>query len=446
MDFSKIPIIGGLFGWMDSEGVNFGTLVIFIGLFLILITIHTIGLSETQVFSFLFASAPIWLPFITFKIFFYFHMLMVGKKFDLKSGRTIFEIALPPEVYKSPEAMEFVFTQIYNKATPDNLMETYLDGKRPLPYTFELVSKGGDVRIYATIPDKFIYGFRDAMFSQYPGVEIKSQEVDYAAEIPSDLKGWAMMSFHMNKKKDSVIPIKTYIEFGMDKLPKEEEKVDPMTPMLEVLSGIRPNQQLWIQFIFKAHREHDFKNGQLKKKDTWEAEATAKIDEIMQRDSKTKAGSPEIEGMPRITTGERDLVEAIERNMGKSAYEFSCRVLYLSKDETDYDGGLFSRFLRSFAQTEISKRNGLGARWRTDFNYKFLSDPFDKIIPALKKQELKEYKSRVLYAKNAIGGSKVMSAEELATIMHLPGKVAVTPTLNRVQSTRGEAPTNLPTG
>ena len=40
---------------------------------------------------------------------------------------------------------------------------------------------------------------------------------------------------------------------------------------------------------------------------------------------------------------------------------------------------------------------------------------------------------------------KVMTTEELATMFHLPGKVAVTPTLGRIPSTRGEAPPNLPT-
>ncbi len=279
--------------------------------------------------------------------------------------------------------MEYVFTQIFNKATPDNLMETYLDGKRPLTYTFELVSKGGDVRFYATMPNKFIYGFRDAMYSQYPGVEVKQQDIDYTAEVPADLKDWAMMSFHMGKKKGSEYPIKTYVDFGLDKMPKEEEKLDPMTPMLEMLAGIKPQQQMWIQFIIKAHREASFKNGQLKSGDTWEVGVEAEIDKLMGRDS-TRQGDVELEGMTRMTPGERDTVEAMERNVGKSAYDFACRVVYLSKDPRDYDGGLFSRFLRTFAQTEIANRNGLGARWRTDFDYNFLSDPFGKIIPALK--------------------------------------------------------------
>lgn len=447
MELKEIPFLGGTIKWLDGEDIDYGIVVFFAGLIIVLILLTLIGIPQSKMVTFVFLLAPIWLPYMSFHIFFSKWMEMVGKKFAINSGRTIYEIRLPPDVFKSPEAMEFVFTQIYNAASPDNLMETYLDGKRPLPYTFELVSRGGDVHFYATIPNKFIYGFTDNMYAQYPGVEVVKQTIDYAAELPHDLKGWSFMSFHFSKKENEIYPIKTYIDFGMDKLPKEEEKVDPMTPMLEMLAGIKPQQQLWIQFICVAHRKKGFKLGQLHPKGTWDKEAKEVVNELMGREG--HGGGEEEEpdqGMVRLTTGERDLIDAIERNAGKAAYEFSCRVVYISSKDRDYDGGLYSRMIRSFAQTDIKGRNGLGMRWRTDFNYNFISDPFNKIRPALKRQEFKEYRLRKLYGKGGGMEPVIMTAEEMATIFHLPGKVALTPTLNRVPSTRGEAPSNLPTG
>jgi hypothetical protein len=38
----------------------------------------------------------------------------------------------------------------------------------------------------------------------------------------------------------------------------------------------------------------------------------------------------------------------------------------------------------------------------------------------------------------------VMTTEELATLFHIPGQVATTPTLERIPSKRGEPPANLP--
>ena len=226
----------------------------------------------------------------------------------------------------------------------------------------------------------------------------------------------------------------------MDKLPKEEEKVDPMTPMLEMLGGLDSHRQLWIQFILRGHRKQNFKNGQLHERGTWEKRVQAKINVMMGRD-KDKKAELELEGMVKLTTGERNLIDSMERQIGKSPFEFGCRVFYISKKKFDYDGGLYSKFIRNFAATENRLGNGIGMNWRADFNYNFISDPTRKRGKRMKKEELYLYKTRQWFKP-----FKVMSAEEMATIFHLPGTVALTPTLNRVPSTRGEAPANLPTG
>ncbi len=38
----------------------------------------------------------------------------------------------------------------------------------------------------------------------------------------------------------------------------------------------------------------------------------------------------------------------------------------------------------------------------------------------------------------------ILSTEELATLFHLPGRVAETPTFERIESKKAEAPGNLP--
>ncbi len=440
--------IGKFFTSLSESPINYGTLIAIVGALIILYVLGTADIPQAQVITLLFVLSPLWLPYLLFFVFFDKWMEMVGLQFYVDNGRTTLEIRLPPEVFKSPEAMETVFTQIHNAASPDNLWQTYIDGKRPLPYSFELVSTGGEVKFYVNVPTKKTKElFKVELYSQYPGVEIVEVPLDYTAEIPNSLEGYESMTVHMQKKKDQAYPIKLYSEFGLDKMPKEEEKNDPMTPMLEALGSIKPHERVWIQIIITPHREKSFKLGQLQSAPTWETDARKVIDKLMSRDSKTKVGPTDLEGMPRITPGERAVVEVIEKNLEKYAYETGIRWMYITQ-KGKFDGDKIGMFIRSFSQYDVQGRNGVGVGWRTDFDYNWFSDPFNKRRPAMKREELKYYKLRI-YAPKAGSGRdkpKIFTAAELATMWHLPGKVALTPTLQRVPSTRSEAPSNLPIG
>lgn len=437
-----IPFTGSLSG----EGIDTGFIIAGFGIIILIVLLMTLDISQSQSVSLLFASSPLWLPYLTFWLFYEKWMDMVTLWFYYDNGRTTLEVKLPPEVFKSPEAMDTIIAQIHNIATPDNLWQTYIDGKTPLPYSLELVSTGGEVKFYVNVPTKKTKNLLTVeMYSQYPNVEIVEQALDYTAEIPNNMEGYELMAFRMGKKKDSAYPLKTYTEFGLDKLPKEEEKLDPMTPMLEALGSLKPHERLWIQILIIPHRERNFKNGNLEYKPTWEKAARAEIDKLMFRDSKTKAGPTDLDGMPRMTPGERTTIEAMERNLEKYAYETAIRWLYISPTGK-FNAECIPMVIRTFSQWDVQGRNAIGVRWRTDFNYKMFSDPFGTKIPALKKEELRAYKRRTYTPRGSADSYKIFTSTELATMWHLPGKVALTPNLQRITSTRSEAPANLPVG
>ena len=78
-----------------------------------------------------------------------------------------------------------------------------------------------------------------------------------------------------------------------------------------------------------------------------------------------------------------------------------------------------------------------------------ISDPTGSKKKYYKKRELDFYKGRNYIpgdAKTFKDAPKVMSAEELASMFHIPGKTVITPGLARVEAIRRNAPTNLPTG
>ena len=429
-------------------GVIAGPVLIVIAFFVMKFTLDVIGIDPEPVVSIMIAFTPVWLPFLLFYLMFDKWMDYVHLKSEVYTGRTTLRIKLPQEVFKSPEAMENVMAQIHNVKSADNLWQVYIEGKHPLLFSFELVSIGGDVRFYVNVPNYQTKNAVEAqLYAQYPGVEVIEEEVDYTAEIDGDPKKWDMMSFHMNKKKDQEYPIKTYIDFGMDKLPKEELKFEPMAAMIEHLGSFKPHERLWIQFLCRPHIEHNFQTGFLNFHETWDKNVARIIDKMMGR-NKDKTGPLEIENQPRLTTGERDTIAAMERNMGKYAYETAIRWIYIIP-KGKFDGGIIGPTIRTFAQYDIIGRNAIGVRWRTDFNYNWFMDWSGRKRAARKQEELHQYKVRHFHPYDLVSGTddiKVFTVEELATMFHIPGSTVLTPGLARIPSTRKEAPPNLPIG
>jgi hypothetical protein len=428
--------------------ISAAPLFLVLGFLLFFYLLRIINIDPNPVFSVMVALTPIWLPFVLFYLTFDKWMYYVQNKFAANNGRTTLRVHLPQEVFKSPEAMEAVLSQMHQTNGPDNLYQTYVDGKSPLTASFELVSIGGEVRFYMNVPTKKVKNSLEAaLYAQYPGIEVVEEEIDYTAEVRWDPEKYEYMVFHMGKKDADVLPIKTYIDYGLDKIAKEEEKFEPMAAMLEALGKIKTHERLWIQILCVPHTKKNFKTGSLTDEPSWEKAGIAKINEMLKR---TPGGiDPEtMERAPMLTMGERDTIAAIERNIGKYAYETAIRWIYVT-EKGKFNGDTLSPLIRAFAQYDIIGRNGVGIRWRSDFDMNFFQDRSGKKKMKWKEFELGKYKDRSYYYQDRKGKAdapKVFSVEELATMFHIPGSGIVTPGVSRITSARKEAPSNLPTG
>ena len=226
-------------------------------------------------------------------------------------------------------------------------------------------------------------------------------------------------------------------------MPKEEEKLDPMAPMLELLGSLSPDERLYIQFIITPFRKESFKHGQLRMSEGegWEKTVERKVNELMKRD---KGDEDMTEEINRLSPGERSKIEAVERNGEKYAYHTVIRYMYFAK-KGKFNGDLISQTNRTFSQYDVMGRNKIGIWWRTDANYAKIIPGSRKHISKLKVLEHIGYKLRDYDYRNQFDHHRIFSTEELATMFHLPGQVVFNPNLARVNSLRGEAPTNLPT-
>lgn len=350
------------------------------------------------------------------------------------------EIKLPREVFKSPLAMEIIFTSLFQSGG-SNFLDTYLKGKVRPWFSFEIVSIEGTVRFFCWTQPKFRQLIESQFYSQYPGVEIYEVE-DYTKDVFLDPKNLFLWGTSFKLKKPDVYPIKTYIDYGLDREQEEEFKVDPMTSVLEFLGSIKAGEQIWIQILIQAHRDQNIKDDAVfpkipdwKKKG--EEEVKKKIAEINEDAEESGRRAP--------TAGEKEVITALERSLTKFPFEVGIRGMYIARKES-FDSIGITGLIGSFRQYSSVNLNEIKLGKVTDFEYPW-QDFGRKRRTMLEHKMLNAYKLRSFFQppyKYAFAKPFIMTTEELATIFHLPGQVVATPTLSKIPSRKSEPPANLP--
>ncbi len=408
---------------------------------------ETVGPVATHYFIFL---SPIFAAIFLGIVFWQTWIRYVQLANFLSLKYTVLELRLPKDTFKSPLAMETVLHSIHNTADGSEYVRFWNGETRPW-YSLEIISIEGNVKFMIWTEDRRKNNLKSALYSQYPGIEIYEVE-DYAKDMQYDPNVWKMWAAEFDFTKPDPYPIKTYVDFGLDKDPKEEFKIDPLVHMLEWLGSLRPNEQAWFQFVVRAHKKEQKKAGHLwKKTDTWKDEAQDEINKILIRDPKTKVAgemNPDTgyAKLPTISKGEQEIVAAIERSLQKLPFDVSVRGAYIAKrDIFDTPFGI-GGIISSMKQFNTEHLNGFkpnGKKWIAQFDYPW-QDYMNIRRTYLSKRFLMAYRRRSAFYPPFKTKTLVLNTEELATIYHLPGAVAGTPTLKRVPSKKAEAPTNLP--
>lgn len=443
----------GILKWLEGFGVNTAILLTVLGVGMFVFALSFVDIPTSRWLGMLFTLSPLWLPFILFFIFFHTWMEYVQLHYDMSQGRTTLEIQFPQEVLKSPLAMEIILQQLYQTASPDNHIQTYWDGKKPPVYGLEIVSDGGRIHFYVSTPQKKFKNMWEAqLYAQYPGIIVKELPVDYTAAVPWEPEKYGYFSLHFRLKKADAYPIKTYIDYGLDKesvreyKDGKEYKVDPITPMLELLGSIGPKEKLWVQILIDAHREVNFKVGSLKAHADWQHDVEHEIETILSK--RAKKDDEDDHGAPgQNTMAERDTIAALERSMSKYAFNTKIRCTYIG----ELDGGFvpgerIGPIISMWRSFDDIRRNSIGMAWRTDYDWNWWQDPTGRKRIAHKKRELMHHKLRAWEPQNPKDGGFIMTTEEIATLFHPVGQVVLTPTIERVASARAEPPPNLPRG
>ncbi len=180
----------------------------------------------------------------------------IRAKYIKEQETVLLELKLPKDITKSPAAMEIIIDALSQPGV-GSYIDVFLKGRVRSWFSLELVSIGGQVKFFIWTQKKFKNIIESQIYSQFPTVEIY-EVPDYALQIPFDTEKYSFWGMQLSLSKPDVYPIKTYIDYNLNKDPKEEYKIDPITPLLEFLGSVKHGEQVWIQILIQAHRKTHF--------------------------------------------------------------------------------------------------------------------------------------------------------------------------------------------
>jgi hypothetical protein len=401
------------------------------------------------------ALSPVWVPLFILSAFWTSWIEYIRFQFWMGQEHVLLEVQLPPEVEKSPLAMELFLTTLWNSGGESTAIARLWKGQfRPI-WSLEIASNEGRVSFYIHTRKVWRNTIEARLYGQYPEAKIVLAE-DYVAKLPHDLEGYELWGTEYAKAQPGAVPIRTYIDYQLDKSPDTPEiQVDPIANILELFSHIGEGEYLWLQFIIKARKKdewfgfynyhHDhYKDGGKEAIAKMMKEAGERAKKLVGEDPEKQAQA-QARGMTLLTESERQRVEAIEHAMSKLTFECGIRSVYIAKEDR-FNGINNGSLVRLFDPVRSNNYNQINVtRGLSIFDYPW-QDFRDIRKNYIKHQLFEYYKHRAYFYVPYDQEPVFMNTEEIATLWHFPNSRVQPPGLERVASKRAEAPANLPVG
>ena len=368
----------------------------------------------------------------------------------------LLEIIPPRDIEKSPKLMESVFSGMAGVHTTLNSVEIYAEGKFIDKFSLELVSIEGSVHFYVRVPVRFRNLMEANIYAQYPDAEIVEVD-DYANNVPKIIpnRDWNLWGTDFELGKPDPYPIRTYRLFEED---ITGTMIDPLSSLVETMGKLGPGQQIWLQYVIVPEGEVAWykKNkvfveefaGRVKKGEGFFSDLWSDVGDIFSGVLPAIFGPVEFGGREqekeeaplefRLTPVEKDILKALENNVGRNQFKTKMRFVYLGRRE-NFDKSFVSSFVGGIKQFNDMNLNSFKPNDQSKTYAEFVIRE-----PRLRYRQRKIF--RRFKDRNTDGKKFYLSTEELATVYHLPDMSVVAPSVTRVEAKRGGAPANLPVG
>lgn len=396
------------------------------------------------------ALSPLWLPFMLFVIWWKIWMHYIRFAFWFRQPMVLLHIELPPEVEKSPLAMELVLVGLWNNGSETTFIQRIWKGQFRAITTLELVSNEGRIGYYLHLRKNWKEFVEARIYGQFPEAKITEVE-DYVDQVPYDPSTYSLWGTEYQKSDVEAVPIRTYLDYALDKNPDTPEiQIEPLTNIFEFLSTVKQNEYVWIQIVMKARKKDEWYG--FYKGDHFKDDAKQKISDITKgaieraqsltgdEAEKKKVGS---RGAMLLNEAEKRQIESIERSLSKQVFDCGFRALYITK-KPHFDLSRVNNLVRLWDPFRAEDGNKLNVtRGKSIFDYPW-QDWNDIRATMISKKLFFWYKHRAYFYVPYDQDSVCMTTEELASIWHFPNSSVKTPALQRVPSRRAPAPSNLP--
>lgn len=396
------------------------------------------------------------IPLARFAFFFWYEY--VSGSFAGGIEWQLLEIIIPQTITKTPLAMETILANAMYHKSQKGLWEEYWQGAVPFYFSLEIVSIEGKIHFFINSPSRVVPLLKSQIYAQYPQAKVIEAE-DYVWSVPTVGKktGWSMWGCEWILEKPDPFPIKTYVDYGLDKVVKDpSEQVDPLVSTIEYFSTLGPGEQMWMQLIIRFTKKTYEHGG-----DFYE-EADRVLQEIVEPYTEKKLNEDgSIQSMQvRPPDYLKDEITSISDKQHKLCFDCGLRTIYVARTEI-FDQQKRRALRMMFRQYNTGNFNSFRRVNSTQYDSPW-EDPFDIVLTKRKNRMLDWYRFRTFFHGPWQYSFKypfplnllivtdpsqvfVLNTEEIATIFHFPAGVTSTPSIKRVETRTSKAPTNLPT-
>lgn len=381
----------------------------------------------------------------------------------------LLEIIPPRDVDRSPLAMELFFTNALYHWSMKGGVEEFWQGAVWFWFSLEIVSIEGQVHFYIRTPSRVRPLIETQMYAQYPQCQVKVVE-DYTLAVDeiSKKSAWQLWGCEFKLLKPEAFPIKTYADYGLDEDPKEEYKVDPISPVIEFFSSMKKGEQAWMQIVITPSKKKYKTKGTFFGYHDWVTEAKLQIVKMLEPYTRMHA-RPDGSFAKEIRSPDflKKVNEEMAKKIEKVGFETGIRICYVAKKEVfNQNNRRAMRLLfRQYAMPSHNELSRVNSTQPDNFGG-VTSEIFmsDAALTRAKDRMLTEYRERsffhmplrhkipfpwpispFIFPRYFHPYTYVLNTEELATLYHFPGQILKVPTLERIESKEASPPPNLPT-